>query len=236
MVVTLPVEVGVGDRVKSEEELELRLLLVLAAEEDEESPSLVLARTVLVVLESTPDDEVVAESELDEVREVLEEDRDVVIGAAGVVDELVDDWVLVDGMSGARVVEDVVPVVVVDVREAIEELEGVVEMTGCEDEEELCATDEEDDEERLCETDDEDEDDVEAEEEEDKVSLVLVVVVATVLLGVGSVVMLIVEDEEEEVPISEKFARVEIAVGGLRECRDCVEDRRKGMPVSRLFF
>ena len=170
------------------------------------------------MLDPAPVDEVVNETEPDEVTEVLEEDGDVVTGGAGVDDVLVDDWVLVEEVSESEGVEDVVLLGVV-----VDEGEGVVEMTGGEDVEELelCATDDdEDDADAFCETDDEDEDDVEADEE-DKISLVLdavVVVVATVLLGVGRVVRLTVEDEEG-VPIPEKFARVGVAVGGLRERR-----------------
>lgn len=184
------------------------------------------------MLASAPDDEVVAEEELDKVREVLDEDGDVVTGGAGVVDELVDDWVLVEEVSETEAVADVARLVVVEEGEVVED---VVDTTGSDDVEELelCATDEEnDDEEGLCDAEDEDEDDVEAEEEEDKVSLVLVVV-ATVLLGVGSVVKLTVEDEEEEVPIPEKFARVEVAVEGLREPGNT---RKKADFELTLFF
>lgn len=84
------------------------------------------------MLDSAPDDEVVNEAEPDDVREVLDEDTEVVTGGAGVVDVLVDDWVLVEEVSESEAVEDVVPVVVVAI-----EGEGVVETTGSEDVEEL---------------------------------------------------------------------------------------------------
>lgn len=169
------------------------------------------------MLDPAPVDEVVNETEPDEVTEVLEEDGDVVTGGAGVDDVLVDDWVLVEEVSEVVAVEDVLPVAVTEAG-VVDEVEGVIVKTGNDDVEEveLCATDEEDAVED--EDGDEDEDDVETDEE-DKISLVLdtvVVVVATVLLGIGRVVRLTVV---EEVAIPEKFARVGVAVGGLRARR-----------------